>query len=128
MLNPNRTDEKYGIQTPVFSHRRPAMCPEVDCLHWKEGWKILVDPRNPRGQEAEYTIRHEAGRKFEEEKLESGSILFTFEAGQICFQNHTTSLERLPNMDINTRPVGLIEFTDTMNENAYQVNELRERG
>lgn len=119
---------KYGIQTPVFSHRRPAMCQEVNCQHYLEGWKVLVSPRNSRGQEAEYTIRHEAGRRFKEEKLESGSIMFTFEAGQQCFREHTTSLEKLPNFDVNARPVGWNEFTDTYNENAYQVKELRKEG
>ncbi len=127
----NQKDNKYGLHTPVLSHRRPATCKEVECESWREGWRILADTRTELGQDQrDYFVSGKSQRHFTQLTLEDGKILFTFAPGQPCFKRgeHTISLEKAPDYRINGGLVGHTEFVDTYNENAYQNNQQRKTG
>ena len=129
-MNRQVIEDKYGLRTPINSHRRLASCEEINCQHWREGWTIIADLRTDKGQLIEYTIKHDAHKRYKQEPLADGRTLFTFEAGQVCLRaaEHTTSLERAPFSDINQRDVSNDEFLTTYNEQAYQLNVQRSKG
>lgn len=75
----------YQILAPLPTHWRPASCADVDCGAYLRGWRTTVDERTPLGQEQAAYIRRHAGRRYVEERTETGLTAFTFEAGQMCF-------------------------------------------
>lgn len=85
----------FQIVTPLATHFRPATCDEVECSHYLNGWETSVDESTDLGQGQAHYVRKESGRRFSERR-EAGLTVFTFEAGQRCFQsyNHRTRLER----------------------------------
>lgn len=86
----------YEVRAPRSSHFRRATCAEMDCPHHLGGWKTTVDERTDLGKAQAHYIRKESGRRSTEHRDEHGMTVFTFEAGQECFQsqNHYTRLER----------------------------------
>ena len=78
----------FSIKRPMATHWRPAACAEVRCPHHLNGWRTEIDERSGLGQGQAAYIRRNSGRKFVEEKQETGLTRFTFEAGQRCFGEH----------------------------------------
>ena len=83
-----RPDEyrTYQILAPAASHFRPATCAEIKCTAYLYGWKTTVDPSGDLGARQFDYITRRCGRRFTSEKLATGLVEFTFEAGQKCFQ------------------------------------------
>ena len=86
----------YQIAAPLSTHWRPATCAEVGCGAYRHGWRTPVDPTTDKGAAQAYYIRSVSGRRFVEDRDESGRLVFTFEPGQQCFTQHQQPLEREP--------------------------------
>ena len=86
----------FSIKRPLATHWRPASCAEHGCEQYERGWYTEVDERTGLGQGQAAYIRRNSGRKFVEEKQETGLTRFTFEAGQTCFREHKLPLELDP--------------------------------
>lgn len=86
--------ETYQILAPTQTHWRKATCAEVDCPQQAHGWITRVDERTPLGQAQATYIRRESGRSFRESRSPEALTEFTFEAGQTCFAQHQTRLDR----------------------------------
>lgn len=86
-----RPDEyqTYQIVAPPATHFRPATCAEIECMAYLHGWKTTVDPSSDLGAKQLDYITKRSGRAFVSEKLATGLVEFTFEAGQVCFQAST---------------------------------------
>ncbi len=84
----------YSIEAPLETHWRKASCEEVACLHYLLGWQITADERTDLGQAQAHYIRTKAGRRFSEDHNPAGLTVFTFEAGQKCFRQHQSRIER----------------------------------
>lgn len=93
---PVQAMKTYGLRAPLATHYRPASCVDVDCEAHANGWRSTFDESTDLGQSQAHYVRRESGRKFVEARTEDGLTVFTFEAGQKCFQPHVTSLEREP--------------------------------
>lgn len=93
---PAEAYKTYHLAAPIQTHYRPATCGEVDCQQQANGWRTPVDESTDLGQRQAHYIRAEAGRRFTEERNEAGLTVFTFAAGQACFAQHQTSLDREP--------------------------------
>ncbi len=85
----------YAAIVPMSTHLRPATCEEVDCLHYLEGWKTVINESTELGQAQAHYIRKESGRRFTEHR-EGAAVVFEFEPGQQCFAQHQQPLERDP--------------------------------
>jgi hypothetical protein len=92
---PPEAYKTYGIRAPKETHFRPATCGEVDCSAYLYGWKTTIDEGTVLGRMQAHYIRKESGRRYEEE-WNNGLTTFYFEAGQHCFAQHQTALEREP--------------------------------
>jgi hypothetical protein len=84
----------FGIVAPVSTHWRAATCTEVHCPAEEFGWTTTVDESTDLGQKQAHYIRREAKRSFKESKRPDGMTDFVFSAGQRCFRQHRTRLER----------------------------------
>lgn len=102
-MQPSRIDPKlpmqamqtYQVVAPAATHFRPATCAEVDCPHYLHGWHSPIDERTELGQRQAHYIRNQSGRRYTEDRHQvPGLTLFTFEAGQTCFQQHQMRLDR----------------------------------
>lgn len=85
----------WQVAAPRATHFRRATCEEVGCLNHHHGWKTVVDETTDLGQRQAHYIRRESRRRYVEERTPAGTV-FTFEAGQVCFNagQHVVSLER----------------------------------
>lgn len=93
-ITPNldsRAYDTYAIRMPKSTHQRQATCAEVECAAWAHGWKTVVPTAGPAAQ----YIRAKSERAFSETQAD-GLTTFVFTAGQTCFQQHFTVLERDP--------------------------------
>lgn len=86
----------YAIVAPRSTHFRPATCAETDCPHYLQGWQSAIDESSDLGQGQAYYIRKQSGRRFTEARHADGLTVFTFEAGQECFNSskHVARLDR----------------------------------
>lgn len=86
----------YQIVAPLSTHFRKATCEEVECRHYINGWKTIIDERTAQGQGQAHYIRRSSGRRFTEERDAAGLTVFKFEAGQVCFKasEHRMRLDR----------------------------------
>lgn len=75
----------FQVVAPRPTHWRSATCAEADCAAYANGWVTDVDESIGLGQRQAHYVRRESGRRYTEQRLESGLIRFTFEAGQTCF-------------------------------------------
>lgn len=78
----------YAIRQPKDTHWRAASCAEVECAHYLNGWRTLVDEATDLGQQQAHYIRYEQRRGYTECR-EAGLTVFDFEPGQPCFQADT---------------------------------------
>lgn len=85
----------YQIVSPISSHWRPATCAEVECPNHLYGWKTVVDLSTELGQAQAHFIKTDTSRKHTSYRTEDdGSlVVFLFEAGQTCFEQHQLRLE-----------------------------------
>lgn len=87
----------FQIDQPLATHFRRASCEEVDCEANRHGWKMGFDLTDPERRQAARDIRDKSGRSYTYELLDEGrKIVFTFPAGQRCFERHHLPLERDP--------------------------------
>ena len=86
--------QTYQIAAPVQSHWRDATCDEVDCPNRINGWRTKINEATDLGQAQAYYIRHDRSRRHTEELMPDGLTVFTFDAGQACFEPHKTRLDR----------------------------------
>ncbi|SFY52045.1 hypothetical protein [Streptomyces sp. F-1] len=75
----------YQIVAPQSTHWVAATCAEVDCAHYLNGWQSVIDEATELGQRQAHYIRKQSGRAYREERRPDGLTVFTFEAGQACF-------------------------------------------
>jgi hypothetical protein len=91
--------QTYKIWRPEHgTFWRPATCAQVDCAPHLHGWTTTVDERTELGQRQAWYIRSASARRFSEHRDDTGLTVFTFEAGQSCFQadQHQVATEREP--------------------------------
>lgn len=86
--------QTYQILRPKTSHFRPATCADVECPAYSHGWRTSVDESTELGMKQAHYIRSQSGRGYREHRDESGLTVFTFDAGQECFTEHTQALDR----------------------------------
>lgn len=88
--------QTYQIVAPPATHFRPATCAEIECPSYLHGWKTTIDPSTDLGAKQLDYITRRSGRAYVSEKLGTGLIEFTFEAGQTCFQagQHRTRIDK----------------------------------
>lgn len=84
----------YQVLAPVSTHFRPATCEEVGCEKQTNGFKVIVDESTGLGQRQAAYIRTDKRRKAIESKNSVGLTEFVFEAGNVCFAEHKTRVER----------------------------------
>ena len=89
-IHPKR--QRFRIAMPTKTHRDPATCRDVDCIHYLHGWQTVVGLGSPQ----EVYIRTRSKRSFRVEQTSATILTFVFEAGQRCFREHTALNGREP--------------------------------
>lgn len=112
---PAQAYKTYQIVAPPVSHWRPATCQEAGCGAYERGWQTRIDETTELGARQAHYIRKVAGRRFTVDRSVEGLTVFTFEAGQVCFQRHQVPLEREPfyfvrGGDFRGNPAGVQPF------------------
>lgn len=134
---PPQAMKSYRIIAPSATHFRPATCEEVDCIPYREGWRLRVEGLPP---EMLHTART-CGRKFTELRVAEGETYLVYEAGQPCFK---ASQHMVPNGrperfierdgDWRGNPTGrrimhsVTGWVDSFGENQERLREAQERG
>lgn len=88
--------QTFEISAPRNTHFRRATCAEVECPATVNGWVTVLDETSEQQAAAAYYIRKQSGRHFTEERNATGLTVFTFTAGQPCFDSgkHHVRVER----------------------------------
>lgn len=87
----------YQLRSPLTTHWRNALCQDVDCDAYANGWQTTLDLSTELGVEQAKYIRFKSGRHFTvEEHLPL--VTLTFPPGQQCFRPHYVPLEREPTL------------------------------
>lgn len=88
--------QTFAIEAPTATHWHKATCAEVECWAHVNGWQSVIDEGTEKGQGQAYYIRRQSGRRFREHRNEVGLTVFSFEAGQVCFNadSHRTRIDR----------------------------------
>jgi len=110
-----------------------ATCKDMDCPHYLMGWQTILDETREDMREAADWIRHRSGLSFRERRDVEGLTEFVFESGQQCFREHLQpsgkpgklTRRNAAGVYLFTRPQ---DFNESMNEDAYAAERLRERG
>lgn len=131
----------FQLAQPLRTHFRRASCQEVGCAAHANGWRMGFDLTDPEKAQAARDIRNKSGRSYTYELLDEGrKIVFTFPAGQTCFEQHRVPLERDPFMivragDFRGNPTGqrmrhtsAESFLDHWSTDLDRLNTRRERG
>lgn len=137
----------YGLAAPQATHFRRATCQEVDCPNYANGWKSGFDVTVPEKAHAANMIRlHYKAGAFTYEELRDGAgrvvkVVFTFAAGQQCFDPHSVPLERDPiayrrGGDFRGNPTGelttvhsdLGDWLDDFGNHQLKIQQQYERG
>lgn len=95
----------YSITAPHSTHFRPATCTEVNCPQQLLGWETVIDEATDLGAAQAGYIRRECAadgaapaavgvRRYTETRSPEGLTVFTFPAGQRCFAQHQTRLDK----------------------------------
>lgn len=101
MRLPAQVMKTYGLAAPQASHFREATCAEVECPNRANGWVSAFDVTDPDKARAANMVRLHSGKAFTIQELTGPSgrvekVVFTFAAGQDCWQRHRVALERDP--------------------------------
>lgn len=93
---PVQAYKTYTLASPTATHFRPATCEEVACPNFLNGFRTRLDERTEQGMALAHYIRKESGRRFTEDRDDTGLTVFTFEPGQRCFNSadHKLPLQR----------------------------------
>lgn len=131
----------YQILAPTHSHFRRATCDEVGCLKLRNGFKVVVDENTDLGRRQAYYMRHDKSRKAVESRNAAGLTEFLFVAGNKCFAEHKTRLERpelfyVRDGDRRGNPRGTAprlhknaaEWEEDFSEHQDRLNNALERG
>jgi hypothetical protein len=78
----------YQARQPKTEKTRIGSCEAAGCASYEHGWRSVIDVTTELGQRQQHYIRHESGRRFTEYAEGNGIVVFTFWAGQQCFQTH----------------------------------------
>jgi hypothetical protein len=119
---------------------RPATCDEVNCVRKANGWRTVLDLTTLAGRRQATWIVDESGRHGSVERV-GNIITMTFAAGQDCFEQHRTPIERepiyvvrdggaqraVPNGRRRVHANGL-DWVENMQEDLDKVRTARERG
>lgn len=130
--------ETYSIHAPRDTHFRVAECREIQCAAYEKGWKTLVDERTELGQQQAHYIRKLSGREFKELCEVEGLTTFLFPAGQKCFREHQTRIDR-PELftkrggdwrgaTSEPRVLPPYGWVDEMQENFERLRMIQEKG
>lgn len=130
----------YQMTQPLDTHYRVATCQEVDCSSYANGWKMGFDLHDDDRAAAARWIRDKSGYAFTYELTpDERRVIFTFAAGQQCFQTHRVFLERDPFMMIRGGSLGRwtgvkqaftnpMSFLDSWATDLDKLNDRREQG
>lgn len=83
----------FGMTQPGDTMVR-AVCEQVSCEAYLNGWETAVDERTDLGMMQAAYIRQRSGRTFREMRTGEGLTVFRFESGQRCFAEHRTRPQR----------------------------------
>jgi hypothetical protein len=88
----------FALSTPVASHFRPATCAEVECAHWRDGWRMVLDPSTDLGRRQLQFIHWRAGRAYTDVSSPGDALVtLIFKPGQRCFaEHHVPIAEKTP--------------------------------
>jgi len=130
---PNPNAEIHKIAQPAATHFTRITCREAECRAFRFGFNTTV----PVGSPQDLYIRHHSGKAFKEEVV-AGMVTFFIQPGQEFWDGapdhqHKRRLGRDPLLIHrpargDARRMEVNEFTDSMNENAHQLNQRRQRG
>jgi len=131
----------FVVAQPLQTHFRRATCDEFGCDNQRFGWTMGFDLTDPERRAAARWIRDKSGRSYTHELLEEGrKVVFTFSAGQRCFEKHWLPLERDPFMivragDFRGNPTGwkrrhtsAESFVDDWSSDLDKLNTRRNEG
>jgi hypothetical protein len=90
---PVQAYKTYALRQRPAPRAREASCAEVDCPNYLHGWRTSLDPLIHGAQIAH--VRADRTRKHVETRSVDGRVVFTFEAGQTCFQTHHVEMRTL---------------------------------
>lgn len=88
----------YRLSAPLSTHWGPARCEDVACPNYLHGWMTLLDESTNQGQGLAHLVRHDRSRRHVESRRADGMTVFTFEAGQQCFEPHRKKTGRPPRL------------------------------
>lgn len=114
--------QTYRVAAPLTTHFYVATCEQAACEQMRYGWQSIIDESTNLGEMQAHYIRRESGRKFTAEKQPDGLTVFTFSAGQPCFQEHRLRIEDKPEIflreggDWRGDPLGIGVFRHTRPE------------
>jgi len=141
----------YRVVAPISTHYRTGLsCAQYECDAYLLGWQSQIDERTELGQRQAFFIRKVAGRRFTEERDDTGLTVFSFEPGQEGFasadpqeyghQNHRKRLDRMEHYierggDWRGNPTGMKRvhtrpefWVESFSENQERLRAIRERG
>lgn len=95
---PMQAYQTYALATPLRTHFQPATCAQVGCAHWRDGWRMVIDPNTELGRKQLSYIRLKSGRAYADvSALDSPLVTLLFNPGQRCFAQHRVPIpEREP--------------------------------
>lgn len=134
--------QTFRMSAPRSTHRRRARCEEAGCRFYLKGWTTRVNEATKLGEAQAYYIRHDRTRHYREERSPEGLTVFTFEAGQPCFDSdkHTVRNGRPADLivvggDFRGNPKGTRrrhvraeDFAEDMAETLDRVESRRKKG
>lgn len=128
----------YGAYMPVATHMKTVGCEAYGCLRRRNGWLTRLDVADPAHAAVASWIRLHSGRTYTVE--EAGTVVvFTFPAGQDCFDTHRVPIEREPIVirrdgDWRGNPTGrrlvhrsVQDFVDDFGEHQLRLKEQHRR-
>ncbi|MDN3244162.1 hypothetical protein [Streptomyces sp. ZSW22] len=133
--------EVQDYQTYQITRRRDtivrAVCEQVACQAWRNGWDSVIDERTELGKAQAAYIRSESRRTFRETRTGEGLTVFRFESGQRCFADHQTvpELYLVRDGDWRGNPTGrkrthsrAADWVEDFGENQLRLVENQRKG
>lgn len=141
-VGPVQAYQSYQVATPVRTHFRQATCAEVECAHWRDGWRMELDPNTELGRRQLAYIRMKSGRAYTDiTTLDSPTVTLLFPPGQRCFGQHRLPilgrepLVRVRGGDWRGNPTGMVrrhvraaDWVEDFAEHQLKIIEQRKRG
>lgn len=130
----------YMMSRPLKSHWERAVCADVDCPQYINGWATRVDETTDLGQAQAGYIRQDKSRSHTESRTAEGLTEFVFPPGQKCFAKHKQPVLRdaiftIRGGDHRGNPMGVKtcvlparQWVDDFGEHQEKLAELIQRG